>query len=432
MKTTAIICCLNALLLVHCSDKKSEESPADGGPDSDTGSDTPSPGDGDTDGDTDADTDGDADTDADGDTDADTDTDTDADTDADTDGDTDGDTDTPTSPDTDTATTGTPSDTASPTATEEPTPTDTASDGDSPLSARYPGDVGMAGDPAVVWVEDFEGATVDDIVARYEDHKNTAGMDLVADVPAGSAGSRSMAMHAGGPQEDATDFFKAFDTGYDEWYVRWYVKHEPDAAYHHTGVWFGGYNPPTDWPNPQAGTRPGGDDRFSIALEAMDAPAGELDHLDFYNYWMRMHTYTDEPDPPYWGNNLVNHSATAYDDGWMCVEVHTRLNPAMDSGAGAMLRLWIDDAPIVSFTDDEGHGWWVADHFCPSSADLPACTDYPPDDGQAMIPLDLQMRTVPELQLSHFWPQNYTTEDQETTVWYDDMVIATKRIGCLR
>jgi hypothetical protein len=92
----------------------------------------------------------------------------------------------------------------------------------------------------------------------------------------------------------------------------------------------------------------------------------------------------------------------------------------------------LNDENIVSFTQTEGLGYWVADKFCTEAADMPTCTSYPPDPGQEMIPLDLQVRTVSELQLSHFWPQNYTTQDNESTIWLDDMVIATRRIGCLR
>jgi len=270
------------------------------------------------------------------------------------------------------------------------------------------------------------------VLARYEDYKNPDGMDLVTDVPSASSGSYAMGLRAGGDGADATDFFKVFDPGYDEWFVRWYVRHEPDSEYHHTGVWFGGYNPQTSWPNPRAGEKPNGDDRFSIAVEANDAPPGELDRLDFYNYWMGMHGWSEDPAEPYWGNSLVQLSSTAYDDSWMCVEVQFRVNPDLDSGVGAELRLWIDDEPIATFTRTEGLGYWVADHFCLEGADMPGCVNYPPDTGQEMIPLDLQVRTVSELRLSHFWPQNYTTQDNESTVWYDDMVIATERIGCIR
>ncbi len=300
-------------------------------------------------------------------------------------------------------------------------------DDGSMLSESYPGDVGMADDPAVLWTEDFEAGSIDGVISRYDDYKNPEGMELVSDVSPESPGDRSMAMRAGGGYQEATDLFKNFGKGDDEWYIRWYVKYRIGAVYHHTGMWFGGYNPPLDWPNPRAGDRPGGDELFSVAVEASpDRP----DRLDFYNYWMRMHSWS-AAEESFWGNALVFLEATEYDDQWRCVEAHFRVNTDLESSAGAELELWIDDENIVTFNETEGLGYWVADKFCLENADLPGCTDYPPEAGQEMIPLDLQVRTVRELRLNHLWPQNYSDED-ETVVWYDDIVVATRRIGCVR
>src|SRR3989441_12838312 len=69
----------------------------------------------------------------------------------------------------------------------------------------------------------------------------------------------------------ATDLYKRLDTGQDELYVRWYAKYQAGAPWHHTGVWFGGYNPPPDRPNPQAGIRPPGNARGSLAVEPPSA-----------------------------------------------------------------------------------------------------------------------------------------------------------------
>jgi len=35
------------------------------------------------------------------------------------------------------------------------------------------------------------------------------------------------------------------------------------------------------------------------------------------------------------------------------------------------------------------------------------------------------------LKLNAFWPQNYITDPASGTVWFDDMVVATVRVGCL-
>ena len=272
------------------------------------------------------------------------------------------------------------------------------------------------------------------MVARYDDHKNDAGMALVADVPPRSGGKASMKLTAGG-SASATDLFKELLPGYDELYVRWYVKYQPGVTWHHSGVWVGGYNPPSAWPSPQAGLKPNGDDRFSVSIEPMGAGSAPGPQLDFYNYWMKMHSWMDQPsgNTAYYGNTLVHQKAfVAEDSTWMCLEVQIKLNPAAGSGAGAELTVWKNDQLVQRFTDTAGLGYWVKDKFCPKTADSADCTDYPPPSGTTMIPLDLQYRSTLALNLNAFWPQNYITEGPEGSLWYDDMVVAKVRVGCLR
>jgi len=107
------------------------------------------------------------------------------------------------------------------------------------LADRYPCDRGIAGDPAVVWAENFEEGSVAAVTARYDSHNNDAGMLLVADRPAGSCGAASVKFTAGGAVS-ATDLYKLLLPGHDEYFVRWYVKYQPGAPWHHSGVWFGG------------------------------------------------------------------------------------------------------------------------------------------------------------------------------------------------
>ena len=49
-----------------------------------------------------------------------------------------------------------------------------------------------------------------------------------------------------------------------------------------------------------------------------------------------------------------------------------------------------------------------------------------------MIPLDLRHRSTSTLKLDAFWPQNYITSGPAGSVWYDDMVVARSRVGCIR
>src|SRR5216117_2301993 len=303
------------------------------------------------------------------------------------------------------------------------------------LADRYPCDQGIGADPDVVWHEDFEAGSVAAITARYDDYKNPGSMALLADKPSKSCGAASLRLTAGGSTasaDDATDLYKKLlkpnGSGYDELYVRWYVKYQAGAPWHHTGVWLGGYNPPSNWPNPQAGIRPVGDDRVSFAVEPVWGNGGPNPVLDFYNYWMQMHTCSG-CGGSYWGNALISRTAfTASDNTWACVEVHARLNTDMASDAGAVLEVWKNDSLIQRFPDTAGAGYWVQDHFCPVGADGSQCNYSPTAAG----PADLQFRTTTDLKLNVFWPQNYITDPTSGSVWFDDMVVATQRIGCLR
>jgi hypothetical protein len=192
-------------------------------------------------------------------------------------------------------------------------------------------------------------------------------------------------------------------------------------------VWFGGYNPPSNWPNPQAGIRPLGNDRVSFAVEPVWGSGGPNPVLDFYNYWMKMHTCSGCAGS-YWGNALISRAAfTPSDNTWACVEVHAKLNADMASDAGAVLEVWMNDSLIQRFPDTAGTGYWVQDHFCPAGADGSQCNYSPTASG----PPDIQFRTTTDLKLNAFWPQNYITDPASGSVWFDDMVIATVRIGCL-
>ena len=299
--------------------------------------------------------------------------------------------------------------------------------GGSTLADRYPCDRGIAGDPAVVWAENFEEGSVSAVASRYDSHNNDAGMALVADRPAASCGAAAMQFTAGGAAS-ATDLYKLLLPGHEEYFVRWYVKYEAGAPWHHTGVWFGGDVNNNPYPFPHAGERPNGNDRVSFAMEPVWGIGGPNPRFDFYDYWMNMHTCSS-CGGFYWGNALVSRDAfTADDNEWACVEVHAKLNTDMASDAGAVLEAWKNDTLIQPFPETAGVGYWVQDHFCPAGADGPQCSYSPTAPG----PLDLQFRTTTALQLNYFWPQNYVTDPTPSSVWFDDMVVATTRIGCLR
>jgi len=301
------------------------------------------------------------------------------------------------------------------------------------LAAKYPCDKGLAADPAVLWLEDFEEGSVGAVTARYDSASDPPGMALVADVPPRTCGKVSMKLTSG-TSANATDLYKKLVPAHDEWFVRWYAKYQAGVQWHHTGVWIGGYAPPSAYPNPQAGLKPSGDDRFSVSIEPVWNVGMPNPRLDYYNYWMQMKSWMDPPqgDTAYYGNSLVHQTSfTADDDAWMCLELHVKLNTDVTSSAGAVLEVWKNDALVQRFDESAPTGCWIKDKFCVPTADGPECTMYPDLCAKPYVPLDLRWRSTASLQLDAFWPQNYITSGPDGSVQFDEMVVATSRIGCL-
>jgi hypothetical protein len=300
------------------------------------------------------------------------------------------------------------------------------------IADKYPGDVGIANDADVLWAENFEEGSVSGVTSRYSDSNNPAGMSLTTDVPAKSGGKASIKLTSGGTGAGATDFFKNFGTGVDEMYVRYYAKYQGGGQWHHTSVWAGGYNPPMNWANPQAGLKPNGDERFSIAFEPVTT--GNNVQLDFYNYWMGMHSWMDTPSgtTAYYGNSFLQDSnVKALDSTWVCVELHLKLNPDGSSATGGELGVWLNDASLQQFTSSAPKGYWMKDKFCPENTTNSTCTSYR-SASTPLVPLDLRYRSTTALKLNYIWVQNYITDAPAASVWFDDLVVAKRRIGCLR
>lgn len=71
--------------------------------------------------------------------------------------------------------------------TVEPRPTPEIPEGGTAIAARYPGDAGIASDPDVVFVADFEGS-VDEICSRWEDVRGKQIMSKSDEVPREAVG----------------------------------------------------------------------------------------------------------------------------------------------------------------------------------------------------------------------------------------------------
>jgi hypothetical protein len=279
------------------------------------------------------------------------------------------------------------------------------------IAKKYARDAGIENDPDVVFTEMFEGSSVANIISRWTNSNNGAGMSLTSDTPSQSGGGRSLLMTSVGGTTDGGQLYRRLNPGYEQLYLRYYVKYSSTGTYHHTGGWMGGYNPPTDWPQGGAGDRPTGTDRFSIGPEPTDTNL----KFDLYTYWMGMRP---SPTGDYWGNTFIQDPTVAPQaDKWTCIEVMVKMNNPVSSNNGE-LALWIDGVQVIHLREGAPRGRWNINMFFPDPTGTPF-------EG-------FRWRSASQLNLNWIWLLHYTTGNPQGLVgrvWFDHVVLAKKYVG---
>ena len=295
------------------------------------------------------------------------------------------------------------------------------------LSARYPGDRGIAGDPAVLFADGFEADSLEQIEKHWGgevSNKDGKVLSLSADVPPESSGRRSLQMTATLGENSGGHLYTVF-RGVDRAFLRFYAKFAADVAYEHHFVELGGYNPPTPWPNPRAGTKPTGEERVMVFID----PVGEYGRCrppgiwSLYTYWTEMKISADRH---YWGNCLNPALPQRVPGGrWQCVELMIKLNaPGERDGE---LALWLDGKLVEHVRKGVPRGPWSGMGF-----DL-LQTGGEPFEG-------LELRTSPALKINHLWLEHYLDEGAQrqnrlrnpnriNRVWFDHVVVSAEYVG---
>lgn len=301
------------------------------------------------------------------------------------------------------------------------------------LAEKYPGDAGIGSDPKVVFVEDFEVSSLDELKKRWEDIKNIESMSLSDDVPFGSVGKRSLLMTHIGGQGTGAHLYRRLLPGYEKLHIRFYVKFDKDCGPIHHFFRVGGYNPPTRWPQGGAGERPRGNERFTVGIE----PYGDAWRWDYYTYWMEMRG--SPPRGQTWGNCFMWNQQPKVKRGvWQCVELMLKMNKPVTERNGEM-ALWIDGKLVSHLGSGFPKGKWIYDKFVPGQG------------GQAIRWNDAlgapERFTVPEggepfegfmwrkdenLKINFLWVLLYITKSPQghvSRVWFDHIVVAHDYIG---
>src|SRR6266498_3342945 len=103
------------------------------------------------------------------------------------------------------------------------------------IAAKYPADAGIERDPHVLFTENFETGSVEEIGKRWGQisNKDKKVMDFSTDVPAASAGRHSLQMTATLGENTGGHLYTRLPRGAEKVFARFYVKFAAEAPYIH-------------------------------------------------------------------------------------------------------------------------------------------------------------------------------------------------------
>ena len=304
-------------------------------------------------------------------------------------------------------------------------------EGDQGLAAKYPGDVGLASDPQVIFAESFENS-LEEVLSRWESAKGEERFEIDGDTPESSSGETSLLITHVGGTGDGGYLDRRFDTGYDKLHYRFYVKFDERCAPIHHFFHVGGYAPSTAWPQGGAGQRPRGVERFSTGVE----PFGDEWRWDCYSYWMEMRG--SPPRGQCWGNSFVRDPQFKVNQGeWQCLELMMKLNQVGQSDGE--MALWLDGRLVTHLGPGFPRGKWDFDKFLKGEGGL--SQRWNDENGKVEAseveaggaPFEgFRWRDSEDLQLNFLWLLCYITKAPDghiSHIRFDDIVVAQDYIG---
>ena len=301
------------------------------------------------------------------------------------------------------------------------------------ISTQYPRDVAIASDPRVLFASDFENGLAG--WTRYTN--NTDQITVLTDAALAHAGTQFLRAQVTRTQLAANANISAnaqyeFATRVPEVYWRFHARFVGQTASPHHWVRVGA-GTPSYQSDGLANTVPPGNQGFWFDL---DASQGKT--FAFYAYWYKMRSGRcndgsatpgcagDQGTTYYYGNNFNPAGQTAFAaDSWFCLEIHAKANTVGQSDGE--LTLWKDDALVGEYKPGTPRGRWLRDNFY-------SWGQYYVDE-QAFEGFDF--RSDANVLLKRVTLDAYYQVDTlpasapaAQVILYDDVVIATSRIGC--
>jgi hypothetical protein len=314
------------------------------------------------------------------------------------------------------------------------------------LSEKYPGDIGMADDPAVLFHDDFEQGW-----GKWDTPRsNTKHLYIENDVSLAGGGSAFLRSTVTKNDLDTQQYISAcpvatfsrrVETVYCRFYARikgvapnphhWVRMAAGDATYSSSGL---------------ANTVPPGDKGFWFDFDATNNNT-----FSFYVYWYKMRSGRcndgtvvpgcagDQGTTYYYGNVFEPPQQTPFPrNTWFCIEFMAKANtPGTHDG---QLAFWINGELIEYYQTGKPEGTWLRATFHTGGCTYTACTPPVPFEG-------FDFRSNSDVLFKQFFLDAYYERgsfadkktaleamglvvSNEATIYYDDVVIATQRIGC--
>jgi len=299
------------------------------------------------------------------------------------------------------------------------------------IASRYPGDVGIAKEPSVIYATGFENGIEGGL------KKQRAGVVILNDSNIARTGKSCAQITAIRGKDTGGDLKYMWKKGVDRCFVRFYCRFGKDTVTPHHFVNMGGHMPTYRYRwGGGAGLRPpgGANGAFSTTIEPpnLDRAKGKRTGWAFYTYWHEMHSWqtphgasAGKPNA-YYGNNFRPDRQRPFvgREKWICVEFMVKLN-AIDRHDGEQ-AFWVDGKLVGHWKPGSPVGTWIRDKFATSG---PYNTKPRPFEG-------FSWRTDKRLKINKAMLQWYVSaraardgKSDRNIVYFDNFVIATKYIG---
>lgn len=330
---------------------------------------------------------------------------------------------------------------------EEDAATPPTDAGPQTLSERYPGDDGIGDDPAVLFHDDFEGGW-----GRWDaPSADTRYLHLENDGSIAQSGSRYLRSTVTGDDLNENMYISSqarvtFERVDEVWW-RFYARFPHVAPNPHHWVRMAAGT--EDWNGSGlANNVPPGDQGFWF-----DFDINNRDQFNFYAYWHRMRSGRcndgsatpgcegDQGTTYHYGNTFQPPEQMPFArDEWICIEIHASANTPGTNGGS--LAFSIDGEEVGAFGPGYPEGTWLRDRFHPGGCEFSACAEPTPYEGfDFRTSEDVRFKTIV---LDAYYQRNTFERKRQAlrdmgldpsdtqTILYDDVVVATERIGCQR